>query len=383
MRILIAPNSFKECADSVTISNLLAKHLKYYFNSENNSNSLSFLEFPISDGGDGFLNVCRKNFNLQIRTCKITYPFSEDTFDCEYGVSDETICIESAKVLGLNKIPKPKRHPLLLSSKGLGDILHVLWKDNSKKISKVMIGIGGTGTCDFGIGLCSRFGLKLMDEYNKVIEPLPVNFNKVKDIVWEKPDLDWNIEVVLDVTSPLLGDDGAARLFAPQKGATPEEVELLETGISNVLNILRKKDLEIKVESLYGAGGGLGGGLHYFFNAKYVLAKEFIRDDIGINNKILSPDILITGEGSFDIQSSHNKGVMLIINEFRDMGKPIFLISGNITDIYFRNTNPNIFFIELSKYFNSKEESIKNIEKGIQLACKEIFEICTSNNFIT
>ena len=383
MQILIAPNSFKECAVSVSISNLLVKYLKYYFNIESTAYSISILEMPISDGGDGFISVCKKNFNLEIKSCKITYPFCEDTFDCEYGVSENTVYIESAKVLGLSIIPMGKRHPLFLSSKGLGDILQAITKDNVNKISKVVLGIGGTGTSDFGIGLCSRFGLKLYDENSNELEPLPINFSRVKKLYWQKPKLDFDIDLILDVNTPLLGDNGAAKVFAPQKGAAPEEVELLEAGFFNIINVLQKHDPKLSVENLYGAGGGLGGGLHYFFSARYVLAENFIRNDIGINNKTLKPDIIITGEGSFDIQSLYNKGTMMVINEFADSGKPIFIISGKIDNNILEKRDPNLFFIELSRYFKNKDESIKNIEKGIQFASKEIFEICTSNNFIS
>ena len=158
-KILIAPDSFKGCADSVSLAVLIQNELKEIKNFE-------FEITPISDGGDGFLNVCKNNFQLEEVEYYISTPFDETMMKCKVGYDrlNKSIFIESADVLGLKVIPIQKRKPLKLSSKGLGElILKIKYDVESKKLScdKIYLGIGGTGTVDFGLGMCSIFGLKI------------------------------------------------------------------------------------------------------------------------------------------------------------------------------------------------------------------------------
>jgi len=121
--VLIAINSFKECADAVQVSNLFNKYL--------DKSLFRVVQKPISDGGDGFLEVCRFHFGLEILDYSISSPYDETYFDCKVGLDrkSKTLFIESAEVLGLKKIPNEKRHPLQLSSKGLGDLLQLIIND--------------------------------------------------------------------------------------------------------------------------------------------------------------------------------------------------------------------------------------------------------------
>ena len=208
-KILIAPNSFKEVADSDIIAELFKKYLS-------NVTSLKIETFPISDGGDGFLNVCKSAFNLDLVKYRITTPYDESFFDCEVGYDKikQSLYIESAKVLGLRVIPEDQRHPLSLSSKGLGDLLLQINKDvkeNRLNIKEVFIGVGGTGTNDLGLGACSRFELELEDIYGKRNPVIPEYFHRVKNVKWSKPDLLFNITTISDVNNPLMGAMGATK----------------------------------------------------------------------------------------------------------------------------------------------------------------------------
>ena len=126
------------------------------------------------------------------------------------------------------------------------------------------------------------------------------------------------------------------------------------------------------VENLSGAGGGLAAGLSIFFNAKLKSAKEFILKDLSISKIKNDIDYVVTGEGYFDAQSLMEKGTGIIIDEFKDSAKKIFLVCGRIDQKVKEKLNGNVYCIELQKYFSSKEESINNFENGIELACKEI-----------
>ncbi len=369
-KILIAPNSFKEVADSDIIAELFKKYLS-------NVTSLKIETIPISDGGDGFLNVCKSAFNLDLVKYRITTPYDESFFDCEVGYDKitQSLYIESARVLGLRVIPEDQRHPLSLSSKGLGDLLLQInkdVKDNRLNIKEVYIGVGGTGTNDLGLGACSRFELELEDIYGKRNPVIPEYFHRVKNVKWSKPDLLFNITTISDVNNPLMGAMGATKIYGSQKGADKGELKVLELGFNKILNSLKNNKLVDSSEVLSGAGGGLTAGLHLFFNASDITAEDFIRVHLKLNEFIGSSDIVVTGEGNFDEQSFNGKGAGIILNLATDLKKHVILCCGKVDDEVKQKLKNDVEVIELVSFFESQEESISNIEKGIEFACKKI-----------
>ena len=366
--ILIAVNSYKECADAVEASRLFNKYLdKSLFKTK---------QKPISDGGDGFLEVCKFNFGLEILTYRITTPYDESYMDCRVGLDkkNKTLYLESAEVLGLRKIPLEKRRPLLLSSKGLGDLLQQVKKDIEKQVidvKKIIIGIGGTGTMDLGLGACSRLGLKIYDSYGSELKVLPENFCNAAKIEFQPSKLPFEIEIILDVENPLLGKDGGI-IYGRQKGASNAELKVIELGWNKIANILNKNELTGVTKELSGAGGGLSLGLGLIQDCTKRKAFDFISKDLNLGNNISNVDMIITGEGSFDEQSLMGKGAGTIISMFERENIPIVLCSGKIDGEVSDKLSMNIFPIELSRYYNSVEESIDNFEESIKFACNEI-----------
>ncbi|MFC2134899.1 glycerate kinase [Bacteroidota bacterium] len=373
IKVLIAPNSFKECADSTEVASLIENSLQNIL-PVSDKTKIQFFTKPISDGGDGFLNVCTENLKLGNLQYEISTPYDDSKLKCEVGYSPslEKIYIESANVLGLKLIPETKRKPLQLSSKGMGELLNQIVSDiDNERISvkEVVIGIGGTGTNDLALGLMQTFGLKLIDANGREMDVLPANFNNTAELEWRKPDLPFSITSIIDVDNILVGEFGATKVFGPQKGATPEIVEFIENGFLNILKLIGKSNYGEKFIS--GAGGGLAAGLDLFLDADYKFSKDFVREDLGISSNE-NYDLIISGEGSFDSQSMMNKGTMIIVNEFKNKNVPVFLICGQVKDDL--KLESNVKIIELVNFFSSPHESIKNIKKGIQLACRKITE---------
>ncbi len=382
-RILISPNSFKECENSVNAAALIEKYLQKELAAANGK--FEFIQKPISDGGDGFLEVCKKLFDAKSIHYEISNVFNSEKFFCEIAYSEKlkTVFIESAKVLGLQLIPEEKRNVLKSNSGGLGELLFQIQSDaisKKYKIEKVIIGIGGTATSDLGIGAASTFGLKLFDKNEIPLEPLPINFEKIKSIEWNLPEFPFEIEIVIDVKNPVTGKTGAAKTFAKQKGASGNEVEILENGAINFLKIFQQKFKVNEIEKLSGAGGGLGFGFQIFFNAKTIFAKDFIKEKIGIS-KDQNYDLIITGEGKFDEQTFNEKGVHYLLDEFR-REFPMIIVAGkiNFKKGIIDNHFENVYFIELSKYFENENDSIKYFEKAIEFASKEIIKIIKERN---
>ena len=235
-RILIAQNSFKECADSVTIAELIKKNLSSLMNTE-------LITKPISDGGDGFIQVCKYYFGGKIKTYKISTAYEEAIFDCPvlYIESKKEIYIESAEVLGLKKVPFQFRNPLKLSSKGLGELLLKIEeeiKHRKLNVEKVYLGIGGTATIDLGLGMMSKLGLKLFDTSGKELNVLPENFSIIESIDYNPYKFPFKIIPIIDVTNPLLGNNGGLRTFGKQKGADDKVISYLEKSFNHVINLL-------------------------------------------------------------------------------------------------------------------------------------------------
>ncbi len=370
INILVSTNSFKECISSVKLSSLIAEE----FDDLQGVNSILK---PISDGGDGFLDVCNFHFGGEIMNYKISTPYDNSELICTilYNNDSKTIYIESADVLGLKVVPAEFRNPLKLSSKGLGELFLKIENDVSSgriSIDKIIVGIGGTATIDMGIGACSALGLKLYDENNKELLPVPKNFNKVEDIEWNNKTFPFQIDLIIDVDNPLLGKTGAATVFGHQKGASESDTIILENGFNNIVNLLQNNNIVSSSNPLFGSGGGIPSLLYILLNAKIRRARDFILNDLYIRNLKGEVDIVITGEGAFDNQSLMGKGAGIILQEFEKYSSKMFLLCGIIRDEVKQKLPDNILPIEISNFFQNNNESILNIESGIRLACIKI-----------
>lgn len=371
--ILIAPNSFKECADSVEISEYMKTSLFRLLPDEIRS-QINFDLKPISDGGDGFLQVAQRIFGLEFLHFEISYPHSDEKLFCPVAYSEaaKTLYVESAEVLGIKLVPTEFRNPMLLSSKGMGDLLiHIndSVENGVLAIEKVVIGIGGTAINDLGLGMLKAVGWRFLDEDDNDVDPIPANFSRISGFEGDKIEVPFKIELIADVDNPLIGDQGASKVFSLQKGASEDEAEEMDKGFQDVLSVLGIS--EKKIDLLNGSGGGLTAAFELFFDVDIKYATDFIVDDLKIhdtNNN--NYDIVITGEGQLDYKSFMNKGAMLIVNEFAQKEIPIYLVCGQT-----EGDLPEVemlYVIEVAEYFNSEEESIQKIDKGIEMACRRI-----------
>jgi len=205
MKILVAPNSFKECADSVEISEIIKRKLT-------ESQSINPICKPISDGGDGFLSVVKNVFDVVEVDIKVNDQLNNTkSYKILIDEKTETGFLESASVIGLKCIMDKNRNPLLLSSALIGSIITQLSIEVNQSnliVKNFVIGIGGTATIDLGIGACSQLGLTLFDKYDHPLLPAPENFSSVSRIEFNKPNLPFQIKCIVDVDTNLLGDPG-------------------------------------------------------------------------------------------------------------------------------------------------------------------------------
>jgi glycerate kinase len=368
--ILISPNSFKECADSVEISEIINKTL-----SENNS--IKTIVKPLSDGGDGFLQVIQSLYSVTHIVYSIYDNNNNLTKDIVvlFDKISKRVYIESAALFGVNVVPKVNRKPLKLNSEILGDVLLNLVNDvksNKFEIDEVVIGIGGTATIDFALGALSKLGLKCFDLLEKPVEPHPLFFitiNKFENRIKQLPFL---VKCITDVDTELIADPGAIEIYGKQKGASESDLKIIKSGIKNILEIISADNKLNIPQKLNGAGGGLASGLNVFLDAQIIRAEDFIKDDILKEINLNKIDAVITGEGSFDYQSFEGKGSGIILKIFAEKNIPIFLINGITTLPQNIKLTKNVSIINLIDLFKSKEESIKDYRAGITKATQII-----------
>lgn len=370
MKILLAPNSFKESLNPVSITSLLAEYL-------NNDKEIVLYQKPLSDGGDGFLNVINFINDVNDITIENTIYYSDYLQNCNYIYNKKTftIYLESANLFGLKVIKKEDRNPLNLSSELLGKILlkfSEMKLNGEINIENVVIGIGGTATIDAGFGACSQLGLNFYDLHNNLLDVIPSYFRRVTKLKFNKVALSFKIKLIVDVDTELIGDPGAIEIYGKQKGASENDLKNIKDGLKNILSLFQR-DLGIQIpKKLNGAGGGLAIGFSLLYDAEIIPARKFIEDEILKDINLDDIDLVISGEGSFDQQSFEGKGSGVILDLFKDRKAKIVLING-ITEIpeNFKLLH-NLTIINISKFFKSKEESINNSEIGIRKAVEII-----------
>jgi glycerate kinase len=365
MKILIAPNSYKECADSVEISDLINKTLSA-------NSSIQTIVRPLSDGGDGFLSVIKNILNV-VET-EISIKYNHNNLKSHKILVDkkaETAYLESASVIGLKLIEEKKRNPLIFNSELIGKIINQLSVEVNQsrlKIRNLIIGIGGTATIDFGIGACSQLGLSLFDKNGNQLYAIPQNFKDVFSVKYIKSNLPFNIRCIVDVDTELLNEPGAIEIYGKQKGASESDLKIIKSGVKNILDLISADENLNVPQKLNGAGGGLASGLNIFLNAEIIRAEEFIKNEILQDINLKEIDAVITGEGSFDYQSFEGKGSGIILKLFAERNIPIFLVSGS-TDLPPNIIiSKNVIVINLTDLFESKEESIINFRAGLAKA---------------
>ncbi len=229
--------------------------------------------------------------------------------------------------------------------------------------------------------MLSELGMSLFDKNNSPLEPLPINYTSVKNIIWNKPELPFKIDLVTDVNNPLLGAEGASHVYGKQKGLTPLGIKIVDSGFKNIINTSIQKKIIKETDFISGSGGGLAAGFQLFLNARLISSAAFITNDLGIK-KDKNINSVIVGEGKFDTQSFMDKASGTIIKKFANTKTIIFLVCGTVDKKVLHMLPPNVYPIALSKFFKNKSDSIKNYKKGIQLASREILkEIYTSTSF--
>ncbi|HMP29560.1 MAG TPA: glycerate kinase [Saprospiraceae bacterium] len=363
-KVLIIPDKFKGSITSKEICQVGA-HVANGF-------ELKTRIIPVADGGDGSLDVLLEVLGLQKITIH-TYDALMQRIMAYYGldVANRTAYIEMAKTSGLSLIDLKDRDVMKATTYGTG----LMIADAIERgVEQIYIFIGGSATNDAALGCAQALGFKILDRHFDEIDANGQNLIKIKHIKKTKKALP-KITIVSDVDNILHGPEGAAYVYAKQKGATDDQVKYLDQGLKNVSSIFDNFVLGVSQQAGSGAAGGFGGGAIALLGANIVNGFEFISSVLQIEDAITSTDIVITGEGGLDIQSFYGKIVGKIIDLARKHERKCYVICGRIDDKHevFQKIDREMVCI-LSKKANDTEDAIFNVEKYLAICFEEIYD---------
>ena len=327
MHIVIAPNAFKGSLTAEEAAGCIAEGIRQ----SQLDCSLSLI--PIADGGDGTALLIAKEMNSEAISVPVPDPLGR-LVNASFGwVADtKTAIIEMSDASGIKLLKKEELNPLIANTKGTGELILAALDHGAQKI---IIGVGGSATVDGASGLLSALGVDFKDEHGENIAKLPEGLVQLKSI--ELSGLDkrlrqCEITVLCDVKNTLLGNNGAAAVFGPQKGANENDVMLLEKCLEQ-LNLVAEKALKVSMASMTygGAAGGVAAGLAVFLGADLVSGIEFFLDVVNFDVVLQEADIVITAEGSLDTQTLEGKGPYGVALRAKNKNIPVIGLSGQVS----------------------------------------------------
>ena len=326
MKIVVAVDSFKGSMRSAEAGEIIAAGLR------EGLADAEIVVIPMADGGEGITDAVVRATGGELRSVSATGPMG-DSVTASYGLlpGGRTAIMEMASASGIELVPPGGLDPMLATTFGTGELMRAAVNDG---VREIILGIGGSATVDGGIGMAQALGYRLLradgSECGRGGEALASIATIERDGVL--PALaECRIRVACDVTNPLLGECGAARVFGPQKGATPEMVEELERGLSHLGKLWRNRGMLDNVDLPGdGAAGGLGAALRAFCSAEMSSGADLIAEITGFDGEIRNADLLVTGEGRTDEQTAHGKLCAVLAAKARAAGAMTILISGSI-----------------------------------------------------
>lgn len=342
MKFVVCPDSFKGSLSAKEVAEIISKSFKEELT------GIDIKEVPLADGGEGTAEIIKEKFPFVLQV-KSRDPLGRD-IKCPLYLDKEkkSAFIESSKVIGLPLLSIEERNPLIASTSGLGDVIKKAIKEGCAAIT---VSLGGSATCDCGKGMMDAL---------KDIDLKGIHFN-----------------IICDVTNPLLGENGAVKIFAPQKGAKPGDLKLLEERITEFVD-MNIKEGKSKKDDIYKPGAGAAGGLGFAFQsilkADTLNGIGYVIKETDFEKEIENADLIITGEGKIDRQSLMGKVLSGVLKSASQKGIPVIAIAGMVEDqdLLLKSGIKKVFEIS-DKNLTAEENMQKDItQKNIRNCIKEM-----------
>lgn len=368
MKIVISIDSLKGSLTSIEAANAIKTGI---LNVDSNSDVIIM---PLADGGEGTVDALVEGMNGEAEIISVTGPV-EEKVNAKYGIlrDTNTAIIEMAQASGFALVPPDLRNPLKTTTYGVGEIIKSAIEKGCRNF---IVGIGGSATNDAGVGMLQALGYEFYDENNELVGRGGQVLNKIKSIKIDnrlKALDDCTFKIACDVTNPLYGENGAAYIYGPQKGATLDIVEELDKGLRNFAQVVQKeigKDIA-HLEGV-GAAGGLGFAFLGFLNSKLESGIKIILEEIKLEEVIRDADLVITGEGRLDNQTAMGKAPIGVAKLAKKHNVKVIAVAGCTTedavkcneegiDAYFSIINTSMTIEEAI----NKETAMKNMTSTV------------------
>jgi len=329
MRVLVAPDKFKGTLTAAEAARAMSAGWR------RGDPGAEVDEVPVADGGEGTLDALVEALGGRTERIRVTGPLG-DPVDAELGLVEGevlTAVVEMARASGLGLISEGRRDPMRATTVGTGELILAAARHRPKRM---IVCIGGSATNDGGAGVAQALGARLRDEAGRDLPPGGGALRGLvsidtSQIAREVRDMD--IVVATDVENPLTGPHGASAVYGPQKGASPEQVSMLDEGLRHLAAVILR-DLGLDVRDVPGAGaaGGLGAGLIAFLGARVRPGFDVVAEAVGLAERLEAADVAVTGEGRFDAQSERGKAPAGVLRMAGEAGCRAVLIAGEVAD---------------------------------------------------
>ncbi|HDZ9499247.1 TPA: glycerate kinase [Vibrio cholerae] len=330
MKVVIAPDSFKESLTAKQVCDAIQAGLARVWH------DAKFVAIPVADGGEGTVQSLVDATQGRLVEVKVMGPQGKRV-EAFYGMlgDNQTAVIEMAAASGLHHVPLVQRDPKLTTSFGTGELIrHAL----DQGVIKLIIGLGGSATNDGGVGMLAALGARFTNADGDPIQLTGGGLRELTHIDLQDVDprlQNCDILVACDVNNPLCGDKGASAVFGPQKGATPEDVQLLDGALRQFGLLTEKVTGKMVLESAgAGAAGGMGAALLAYTQARLRPGIEIVLEAVQLAHQVSDADLVITGEGRIDSQTVHGKTPMGVAKVAKRFDVPVLALCGCTGDNY-------------------------------------------------
>jgi glycerate kinase len=327
MKILIAPDKFKGSLSAGEVAENIALGLRGVLR------NTEIAIVPMADGGEGTAEVICNALGGSWVKCKAHDPFGRE-IDTRYAwIANRNLAVmEMSEVAGIRRLSESECDPLLANTFGVGEMILNAAQNGAREM---IVGLGGSATNDGGFGMARAIGFRFSsegeqdEEKKRELTGAVGELQKLERIERPKNSSLPKIVAAVDVQNPLLGENGATRVFGPQKGASGDKIDVLERALAKLADVVSKEfGVNYRDEPGAGAAGGLGFGLMSFCGAKIRPGFEVVAEAADLESKMENFDLVITGEGSLDRQTLEGKTPAGIARLARKLGKPVFAVAG-------------------------------------------------------
>ncbi len=324
MKIVIAMDSFKGTLGAARACGVVAEAIVAA------QPGVEIVVRPMADGGEGTAAALMATSGGQWVPATVMGPLAEMEVRAGFAwlPADRTAVVEMASASGMGLLRPERLDPMKTTTFGTGQLVRAALDHGAERI---LLGVGGSATVDGGVGAATALGWRFLAGDGTAVPLGGGGLGRICEIVPPNCGIEIPVDVLCDVDSPLCGSHGAARVYGPQKGATPEMVEILDAGLSH-LAALAADQLGVRVRDLPGAGaaGGLAAGAVAFMDARLVSGIETVMTQAHLRSDVGDADWVITGEGRFDAQSMRGKVVSGVARVAREGGARVAVIAGQV-----------------------------------------------------